>query len=206
MFNDQGDQMKKLIASFLAVASLSVMAQDKAKTETYKVDSKASTITYVGKKLGGSSHTGNLTIKSGEITLIGEVVTGGQIVVDMNSLTSTDITDKEMNGKFVGHMKSADFFDTAKYPEAKITIISGAATDKGVEVKGDMTFIGQTHPITFLVTDIKKDAKSFSAKSDLNVNRTTWGLKYGSGSFIKGLGDKAINDEFSLNVSIKAKK
>lgn len=198
--------MKKLIASLLTVASLTAFAQDKAKTETFKVDPKASSVVYKGSKLGGSFHTGNITVKSGEITLTGEVVTGGQILVDMNTITSTDLTDKDLNAKYVGHIKSADFFDVAKYPEAKIAIVSGKATDKGIEVKGDLTFIGQTHPITFLVTDLKKDAKTFSAKSDLKVNRTTWGLKYGSGSFIKGLGDKAINDEFDLTVAIKANK
>jgi len=198
--------MKKLLASLLTIASLTAFAQDKAKTETYKVDPKASSVTYKGSKLGGSFHTGNISIKSGEITLTGEVVTGGEIIVDMNTITSTDISDKEMNAKYVGHIKSADFFDVAKYPEAKIAIVSGKATDKGVEVKGDLTFVGQTHPITFLVKDLKKDAKTFSAKSDLQVNRTTWGLKYGSGSFIKGLGDKAINDNFDLSVSIKANK
>lgn len=198
--------MKKLIASLLTVASLTAFAQDKAKTETYKVDTKASTVAYKGSKLGGSFHTGNISVKSGEIVLTGDVVTGGQILVDMNTITSTDITDKDMNAKYVGHIKSPDFFDVAKYPEAKIAILNGKKTDKGLEVKGDLTFLGKTHPITFLVTDLKKDAKNFSAKSDLKVNRTTWGLQYGSGSFFKGLGDKAINDEFDLSVAIKATK
>jgi hypothetical protein len=60
--------------------------------------------------------------------------------------------------------------------------------------------------VSFVVNDIKKTDSLFSGKSSLTLNRTQWGLKYGSTSFFKGLGDKAINDEFTLAVEIAAKK
>ena len=66
--------------------------------------------------------------------------------------------------------------------------------------------IGATKPVTFVVTDWKKDGNTVSGKSNLTLNRTTWGLKYGSASFFKSLGDKAINDEFTLAVDLTAKK
>lgn len=41
----------------------------------------------------------------------------------------------------------------------------------------------------------------------VKVDRTKWGLKYGSGNFFKELaGDKIINDEFELNLKLVAKK
>ena len=189
--------MKTLIAAVLAVSTIGAYAQ------TYKVDSSKSQITYVGKKVTGE-HTGNVVIKDGTLSLKGEEITGGQLVADMNSLTSTDITDKEYNGKYVTHMKSPDFFDTAKYPTSTLKIKSSKKTDKGLEVKGDLTMIGQTKPVTFIVTDLKKTDSVMTGKSNLTLNRTLWGLKYGSSSFIKGLGDKAINDEFTLTVDITA--
>lgn len=188
--------MKTLIAAVFAISTVGAFAQ------TYNVDPAASKITYIGKKVTGE-HTGNLTVKSGTLIAKGEELTG-EIVADMNSLTSTDITDKGYNEKYVTHMKSADFFDTAKYPTSTLKIKSSKKTDKGLEVQGDLTMIGQTRPVTFLVTDFKKTDKTVSGKTSMTLNRTQWGLKYGSSSFIKGLGDKAINDEFTLSVDLAA--
>jgi polyisoprenoid-binding protein YceI len=197
--------MKSLIAVAMVLASMGSMAQDKPLKSTYKVDTDKTKIVYVGKKVTGQ-HTGNVNAKSGNLTFQGDVITGGEVVVDMNSITSTDITDKENNAKYVGHIKSADFFDTGKYPEAKILIKNSKKTKKGLEVNGDLTFVGKTNPIKFIVTNLVKTESSVSGKSDLTINRTKWGLKYGSGSFFKGLGDKAINDEFTLTVNLAAKK
>jgi polyisoprenoid-binding protein YceI len=193
--------MKTLIAAVLAVSTITgAIAAD-----TYKVDPAASKVTYVGKKVTGE-HTGNVTVKSGNLVVDGDKLSGGEVVVDMNSLTSTDLTDKDYNAKYTGHMKSPDFFNTEKYPESKLVIKNSKKTDKGLEVNGDLTMIGQTKPVTFVITDWKKTDSQVSGKSNLVLNRTTWGLKYGSASFFKSLGDKAINDEFTLAVDLTAKK
>lgn len=192
--------MKTLIAAVFAVSTVGA-----AFAQTYNVDPAASKITYVGKKVTGE-HTGNLTIKSGSLVVEGDAIKGGEVVVDMNSLTSTDLTDKEYNTKYVGHMKSPDFFNTEKFPESKLVIKSSKKTAKGLEVNGDLTMIGSTQPVTFTVTDWKKTDSSVSGKSTLVLNRTKWGLKYGSASFFKSIGDKAIHDEFTLTVDLTAKK
>jgi hypothetical protein len=66
--------------------------------------------------------------------------------------------------------------------------------------------IGQTHPVKFQVTEWKKTGSSVSGKTTLKLDRTKWGLKYGSSSFFKGLGDKAIDNEFSLDIILSATK
>jgi polyisoprenoid-binding protein YceI len=198
-------KMKFLMAAVMAVTSLGAIAQNKPLTDTYQVDSAVSKIVYVGKKVTGQ-HTGNVDVKSGKLTIQGEEITSGEVLVDMNTLTSTDLTDAEYNTKYVTHMKSPDFFDTAKYPDAKLIIKNSKKTKNGLEVNGDLTFVGKTNPVKFIVTDVKKTDSSFSGKTNLKLNRTKWGLKYGSSSFIKGLGDKAINDEFTLAIDLTAKK
>jgi polyisoprenoid-binding protein YceI len=196
--------MKTLVAAVFALSTLGAIAQDKT-TDVYKVDTKATKITYEGKKIA-SGHTGNISVKSGTLQFTGPELTGGEIVVDMNTITSTDIKDADTNKKFVGHMKSADFFNVEKYPEAKLVVKKTTANAKGLEVTGDLTMVGQTHPITFQVTDWKKTDKAVTGKANLKVDRTKWGLKYGSGSFFKSLGDKAILDEFTLDIDLTAKK
>jgi hypothetical protein len=38
------------------------------------------------------------------------------------------------------------------------------------------------------------------------INRTDWGVNYGSKSVFENLGDKFINDDIELKISIKANK
>jgi len=191
--------MKMFSFLLIALSALNGFAQ------TYKVDPAGSKIVYVGKKVTGE-HTGTLTLKNGSLTLKGDEITAGELVADMNSLNSTDITDKDYNAKYVSHMKSADFFHTEKFPESKLVIKSSKKTDKGILVQGELTMLGVTKPVTFVVNQLNKTDSQVSGKSNLTLNRTDWGLKYGSSNFFKGLGDKAINDEFTLSVELIAKK
>lgn len=185
--------------------TLSAFAADKPMTATYKLDNAATSVKWIGKKIMGE-HSGNVSTKEGFLTLNGDVITAGEITVDMSTITCTDIpaTD-EYNAKLVGHLKSPDFFNVEKFPTAKLVIKSSEKTKKGLKIKGDLTFIGKTNPIEFeaAVTNAKG---AFNAKSDVVLDRTKWDLKYGSEDFFKGLGDKAIKNEFTLSVNITAKK
>jgi polyisoprenoid-binding protein YceI len=193
--------MKTLLTvAFSAVVSVSAFAQD-----IYKVDTAATNIVWVGKKVTGE-HTGTVKAKSGSFTVKDGMITAGEVVIDMTSITVTDLTDKEYNAKFIGHITSPDFFDTTKHPESKFVVKSVKKTSKGQEISGDFTMIGKTKPLKFIATDVKADGKELTASAALVIDRTKWDLKYGSGSFFKGLGDKAINNEFTLNVTLKATK
>ena len=126
----------------------------------------------------------------------------------MNTLTNKDLEGSpEYQAKLVGHLKSDDFFMVTKHPESnfKITSIQKKSGDE-YAVKGDLTMIGVTKPIEFPAKmTVTKDA--IMADAILKLNRTNWGLKYGSKSFFKELvGDKIIKDEFDLALKIVAKK
>lgn len=195
--------MKALILSAV-LATTTAFAQNKPMTTTYKVDTDKTTVTYTGKKVTGQ-HTGTVKVKSGNLVFTGPELTGGEIIVDMNSMTVTDLAgDPATAEKFLGHMKSPDFFDTAKYPESKLVIKKTKMAGKDLEVTGDLTMIGKTQPITFKVTDWKWTDKAVSGRSLVTVDRTKWGLKYGSSSFFKSLGDKAINNDFTLDIVLHA--
>lgn len=197
--------MKTFLALSLSMFTVLASAQTKtaAAPATYKVNPTASKIEWVGKKITGS-HNGTIAAKNGNIVVTGDLVTGGEVVVDMNTITVTDIPAKEEgNGKLVGHLKSPDFFDTAKFAESKLVIKSSKKVAKGLEVTGDLTIKGKTNPVTFVASLVKSD-KGINLKSEVNVNRTKYDIKYGSGSFFKGLGDKAIHDDFTLNVDVAA--
>lgn len=193
--------MKTLVTMMLAMATTIASAQ------SYKVDANATSVKWVAEKEIGSGHAGMVKVKNGTLAFTGDLITGGEIVSDLNTISVTDIpADKEENGKLVGHLKSPDFFNVAKNPEAKLVIKSSEKTKNGLKVKGDLTFNGKTNPIEFDAVVTKTD-KDVSAKSDIVLDRTKWDLKYSSKNFFKDLaGDRIIKNDFKLAVDIKATK
>lgn len=179
------------IALFVAAASISVNAQTK------KIDVKASTIKWVGKKVTGE-HSGTVNFKEGAVVFKGKKLVGGSFTVDMTSLTSTDLTG-EYQGKLNGHLKADDFFGTDKFPTSKLVFKTiGAKSADVYTVTADLTIKGITKPITFDIT-----VSGNTATTAFKVDRTKYDIKYGSGSFFEGLGDKTISDEFELTVALK---
>ncbi|MCM4155940.1 YceI family protein [Gramella sp. AN32] len=164
---------------------------------TKQVDIKNSTITWKGEKVTGSHH-GTINLKSGHFKIEDEKILGGEFVMDMSSITVTDLSG-ENKGKLEGHLKSEDFFGVEKHPSAKLVITSAAQKGEGnYGIVGDLTIKEQTHPITF---DLKMDANSASTK--LTIDRSKYDIRYGSGSFFDNLGDKTIYDNFELDVNLQ---
>jgi polyisoprenoid-binding protein YceI len=190
-----------ILAGTVAIASMSFTA----KTTDYTVDKQASKIGWVGRKVTGE-HSGNINVTEGKISVDGKAIKGGKFIIDMNSMTNTDITDETYKQKLVGHLKSDDFFSTAKHPTA--TFVLKNATAKGenqYNLKGDLTIKGITKEVEFPAT-VNIAADKITAKAKILVDRTKYDIKYGSGSFFDNLGDKAIDDNFELNVDLVAKK
>jgi polyisoprenoid-binding protein YceI len=173
------------------------------KVINYTVDTKATSATWVGKKVTGQ-HTGGIAVSNGTVTADGKNITGGTIEFDMNSITCTDLTDKDYNAKLIGHLKSDDFFAVEKHPIAKF-VITKAILKSGndYDVTGNLTIKGITNEITFPAM-IKLDNKTMVTVAKILVNRTKFDIKYGSASFFETIGDKAINDEFELDVNVVA--
>ena len=74
----------------------------------------------------------------------------------------------------------------------------GEKTKDSYKVNADLTIKGITEPVTFDIVTVKN-----VATAKLAVNRTKYNIKYGSGSFFEGLGDKTISDNFDLEVNLK---
>jgi polyisoprenoid-binding protein YceI len=198
----------KFFVASLALAlfvSSSVSADNDKKATNLKVNTAKSELTWLGKKVAGE-HTGKITLKEGTITLDGAKLTGGKFVADLNTITCTDLTDKEYNGKLIGHLKSDDFFSVEKHPTATFVVTKATPKATGIyDVTGDLTIKGITKPVTFPVT-VKTTAAGAEATGTLIVDRSKYDIKYNSKSFFDNLGDKIINDDFSIDVKLVAAK
>lgn len=169
-----------------------------ASAQIKKVNVSKSTIAWVGKKVTGSKHEGNINFKEGNLIFKSKKLVGGNFTVDMNSINVTDIKAGEGKEKLEGHLKNDDFFGTETHPTA--TLVFKSLGDKGngtYSVTADLTIKGITESVKFEIVVSKN-----TAKANLKVDRTKFGIKYGSGSFFDSLGDKAINDEFDLNITL----
>ncbi len=166
-------------------------------TTAQKVNVESSSVEWVGKKITGQ-HTGTIQLQSGELAMTDGMLTGGSFVIDMTSIAVTDLTGGGAE-KLKGHLMSDDFFGTEAHPTATLTItdVTKAGLRDELMVKGDLTIKGITKPISFPVL-----MNGDKATADILVDRTNYDIKYGSGSFFDNLGDKAIDNDFSLKVNL----
>ncbi|MEN3322309.1 YceI family protein [Mariniflexile soesokkakense] len=186
--------MKKTIKNLAIVAlvafttfSFTTIAGEK---KEIKIDK--SKVVWKGYKVTGS-HEGSIAIKSGSLTFDDNKLTGGEFVIDMSTISSTDL-DGGMKGKLDGHLKSDDFFGVENHPTSTLVFKKVAASGKNAyTVTGDLTIKGKTNPITFVISIYGN-----KATASLKVDRTKYDVRYGSTSFFDGLKDKAIYDEFDL--------
>jgi len=192
-----------LRSSFAAIAIALLAAFTTPPVSKFTIDKKASTLSWTGKKITGE-HTGNVQISSGELVVEGNLIKQGAFDIDLTTISVTDITDADYNAKLVGHLKNDDFFGVEKYPKA--TFVISAVTPKGGNeylVKGKLTLKGTTKDMEFPAT-IKTEGKKLTASAKIVVDRTQFNIRYGSASFFDHLGDKAINNEFELDVKLVA--
>ena len=155
-----------------------------------------STVNWKGYKVTGE-HSGTINLKEGVLNFDGDVLKGGNIVIDMTSIKVTDM-EGEYADKLAGHLKADDFFGSKKFPTAALKFTKLSGHDAHYHVTADLTIKGITSPVNF---EMKLEANSATAK--LKIDRTKYGIKYGSASFFDDLKDKAISDEFDIDVAIK---
>ncbi|MFY9309324.1 MAG: YceI family protein [Bacteroidia bacterium] len=195
---------KKITMGLVAAAAITAFAFTAPKyTTTYTVDTKSTSAAWLGKKVTGQ-HNGKISVSKGTVTADHGSINGGTVEFDMNSITCEDLTDKEWNGKLVGHLKSDDFFSTEKFPTAKFEVTKATLKkENDYDVTGKLTIKGITNEITF-PAKIKMDEKTMVVIAKITVNRTKYDIKYGSASFFESIGDKAISDDFELDVNLVA--
>lgn len=184
---------------FTAAAPVLVFTTVAFTTIKKNVDVEASTIEWTGKKITGSSHHGTIQLKDGFLKLTEEgQLTGGEFIMDMNTITVTDLSG-ENKEKLEGHLNNDDFFGVNNHPTAKLVITEATKKSGNVySVTGDLTIKGKTEPVTF-----DMNVNNDTATAQVAIDRTKFGIRYGSGSFFDNLGDNTINNNFTLDVKLK---
>ncbi len=163
--------------------------------QKYLITTQNSKIEFVGSKVTGH-HNGSFGDFSGEIDHTGNPETSRvRIAIKMDSI-ATDTPD------LTKHLKTADFFDVAKFPEA--TFVSTAIKPGGENgathtITGNLTMHGVTKAVTFPATiNVTPDAAT--VESSFSINRKDFGINYA------GAADNLIRDDVVLTLHIRATK
>ena len=133
-----------------------------------------SRIDWIGSK-AGDFHTGTFALKSGSVQIDNGKLTGGSFVIDLANLKVTD----GAGDRLAGHLKSADFFDVAKFGEATYTISSvNYTSDTNCEINGNLSLKGASIPVKFNANIRSASEKGFFGQAYFSVDRTTFGILY----------------------------
>ena len=173
-------------------------------SSTFNIIDDQSTIKWKGSKSNGSYHDGLISIEKGFINVSNNIIIDGEININMNSITCTDIKNLESNQYLINHLKNDDFFSVSDYPISYLKILSiNHQNDNNYLVQADLKIKDQTHPIEFFANiQINNDAAIATGK--IEIDRSKYNIKYKSKSWYPDLGDRFINDIFELYFNLVA--
>ncbi len=171
-----------------------------AATDKYSVNLTDSKIIWKGFKPTGT-HNGTVNLENGVLDVENGKINGGTFLIKMNT-----IKDADSSAKLEGHLKSADFFDVEKYPNAAFEITGLNETEGKTMLSGNLTLKDVKNNVTFPVNITHKNNTITVTSDTFSIDRTKWNVQYKSKSIFSDLGDKFINDEIELQISIKASK
>lgn len=196
----------------------------------YSIDTKQSVVIWKGSRLlgawegtkflGDGSHTGDVDLVKGELVIESDRrsdrrLVGGAVEVDMTTIENF-VDQRPLN-------KLPAFFDVKKFPVSTFTITKVETGNAGntkvppdgsirvnegnIKVTGNLTIEGITKAVTFPAKLHFKDGMdgTVEVNGTLIIDRTDWGIDYGSEKHFYQSGD-AILDDVKLFIKIVAKK
>jgi polyisoprenoid-binding protein YceI len=159
----------------------------------HKLSGENTTIKFVGSKKDGK-HEGTFTKLEGTLSLDAADMAKSklEVAIEINSMT----TDAE---KLTAHLKSPDFFDAKRHPQAKFVSTSIKADPSAKDayvVTGDLTLHGKTHPVSFPAKTSTADGVT-TVSCAFEINRHDWGISYSRGK---------VDDAVKMSIDVKLKK
>lgn len=186
------------------------MPEAELKDGMYLIDTEKSVFEWIGRNLN-NRHNGRIAIQIGEMVVQGGELTAGTVVLDMNSITNSDLQDADWRDMLIRHLKSDDFFAVAQYPTASFRL-AGWAAEVGAPpeaphgtVTGELTIRDVTRPITFQATVAPQADGGIKAHAVFDFDRTLWNVCYGSGKLFERLGMHLVHDIITVELFIQAR-
>jgi polyisoprenoid-binding protein YceI/rhodanese-related sulfurtransferase len=173
----------------------------------HTVDLEKSRVEWTGRSLTGA-HSGTVKLRRGEFEVRGGQPVRASFTLDMQSIENSDIEESEMREMLIQHLKSDDFFDVEKFPEAQFNLTRVEPNPDvtpgcpNAQVTGELTLKDVKRELTFAAILGPTPDGTLAADAHFDIDRTLWNVRYGSGKFYEKLGKHLVNDTISLGLKI----
>lgn len=176
-----------------------------ATSGSYQVSTTESIVNWEGRKprIVGYKDIGTLMVKSGSFQVEDGLPVSGEIILDMTTLTTTEVAKGGPEG-LTRHLKSEDFFSVENFPEASIKLLSAqpslasSGTDGMYDLETEITIKGITNKVILPVT-VAQENNQAVISGHAELDRTLWDVRFGSGKFFENLADNVIDDNFGVD-------
>ncbi|MEP7006927.1 MAG: YceI family protein [Sphingomonas bacterium] len=184
--------MRIALVAVLALASAPLLAQmpssppgapdpARAVAGTYKVDSGHTQVLFTVNHLGFTEYTGQFTQPTGSLTLDPANAANDKVEITFPiDKVSTTVAALDT------HLKTADFFDAAKFPEGKFVSTKVTVTGTTATIAGDLTLKGVTKPVVLNARFVGAGNGPMGAKklnvgfaATTSIKRSDFGIAYG---------------------------
>ena len=192
--------MKRLTA--IAVLALFTLVPVLATAATWTIDPEHSSVGFKVRHLMVSNVKGVFEKFSGTVDIDDKDITKSkvEVTIDTNSI-NTNVQKRDE------HLRSADFFDVAKYPAMTFASkkVARAGKDK-LKVTGDLTLHGVTREVVLSVDGPTKESKDpwgnirRGASATAKINRKDFGLTWNK---VLETGGVAVGDEVIINLEVE---
>jgi rhodanese-related sulfurtransferase len=173
----------------------------------YGIDCGLSRIGWRGRNLLNGHH-GTVAIRSGRLIMRNGLPASGGFVIDLNAIHCDDLAGGELHDVLIAHLRSDDFFDADRYPEARVDIVKAepvAGACRGspnVRIHADLTLRGVTAPVIIDAAAGATGDGRLAAQATVALDRTRWHVIYGSGRFFHRLAGHLVNDLIDIDVKV----
>lgn len=175
------------------------------KPGVYVLDVQWSAVGWTGRN-GNTTHTGSIRFVSGRIDAT-DVGFTGRLIVDMTSIENHNLAGDPLQAVLIDHLKSDDFFLVAQFPEATLTIREARLREKpyctavNCDIEGDLSLRGVSRKLSFPATVIAT-ADGIGLEAHFDLDRTEWGIIYGSARFFEHLGIHQVFEAISISLRL----
>ena len=192
--------MKQFVRVIAAVVALAIPAF--ASASIWNIDPDHSNVGFKVRHLMVSNVKGNFEKYSGTVDINDKDITKSkvEVTIDTNSI-NTNVQKRDE------HLRSADFFDVARFPT--MTFVSKKVAKAGkdrLKVTGDLTLHGVTREVVLDVEGLSKEIKDpwgnirRGATATTKINRKDFGLVWNSALETGGV---AVGEEVAITLEIE---
>jgi polyisoprenoid-binding protein YceI len=165
---------------------------------TYKIDSAHAQVAFVVNHLGFNAYHGIFGSPTGTLTIDPAKPSTAKVDIEipMSGITTT-------SEELTKHLKTADFFDAAKFPTAHFQSTSVTASGTNATIVGNLTLKGVTKPVTLQAKFIgagkgpMNQLETVGFEATTAISRSAFGISYGI---------PFVSDEVPLQITVAFEK